>query len=159
MLEDNAMGRGEMEMFKGLDPASLQRKFLRALLKIQNVERGSIWIQRDNAYVCVEAAGRESDNIKGVSLDASHPSIVGWVIENKTMTVAETRSDRRHYKEVEDGFAVKSSQILCFPLFLGEDEVYGAVQVIDTSRTRIASTWIRPIWNPSRTWWTSAPSP
>ena len=127
------MNRSNLELFKELNPESLQKKFLDSLLKIHNVQRGSIWIKKDKAYVCVEAAGAESERIKGVSLDIRHPSIVGWVIENKRMTVAETRSDRRHYKEVEEQLAVKSSMILCFPLFFRDRDVYGAVQVIDTT--------------------------
>ena len=127
------MEHHEIELFNGLDTGTLQKKFLNALLKLQNVQRGSIWIKQDHSYVCVEAAGEESGSIRGVSLDANQPSIVGWVIENKKMTVAEALSDRRHYREVEDAFAVKSSQILCFPLFLDGLKVYGAIQIIDTS--------------------------
>ena len=127
------MEHHEFELFKGLDTGALQKKFLNALLKLQNVQRGSIWIKQGQSYVCVEAAGEESESIRGVSLDENHPSIVGWVIENKKMTVAEALSDRRHCREVEDAFAVKSSQILCFPLFLDGLKVYGAVQIIDTS--------------------------
>lgn len=127
------MNQSNLDLFKELNPEALQKKFLNSLLKIQNVQRGSIWIKKNDAYLCVEAAGAESDQIKGVSLDTRHPSIVGWVIENKKMTVAETKSDRRHYKEVEDQLAVKSSLILCFPLFFRDKKVYGAVQIIDTS--------------------------
>jgi len=127
------MNRSNLELFKELNPEALQKKFLNSLLKIQNVHRGSIWIKKDNTYICVEAAGAEEDQMKGVSLDIQHSSIVGWVIENKKMTVAETKSDRRHYKEVEDTFDVKSSLILCFPLFFRDKKVYGAVQIIDTT--------------------------
>ena len=127
------MNPSNLELFKELNPETLQKKFLNSLLKIQNVQRGSIWIKKNDTYLCVESAGSQNDQIKGVSLDARHPSIVGWVIENKKMTVAETKSDRRHYKEVEDNFAVKSSQILCFPLFFRDKKVYGAVQIIDTT--------------------------
>lgn len=127
------MNRSNLELFMELNPETLQKKFLNSLLKIQNVQRGSIWIKKNDTYLCVEAAGAESSHIKGVSLDVQHPSIVGWVIENKKMTVAETKSDRRHYKEVEDKFAVKSSLILCFPLFFRDKKVYGAVQIIDTT--------------------------
>ena len=49
------------------------------------------------------------------------------------MTVAETKSDRRHYKEVEDQRDGKSSRILFFPLFFRDKKVYGAVQIIDTT--------------------------
>ncbi|MFN2356650.1 MAG: sigma 54-interacting transcriptional regulator [Desulfotignum sp.] len=129
----------DFALFKELDPRALQKKFLHSLLEIQNVRRGSIWIRQKDHYVCVEAAGDESENIRGVVLDRRHPSIVGWVIENQQMTVAQTQSDRRHFKEVESSFAVKSSQILCFPLFLREKKVYGAVQIIDTTpgKTRL----------------------
>jgi len=127
------MPRKDIELFKELDPKALQKKFLNSLIKMQNVKRGSIWIQKKDTYVCVEAAGAESESIKGVVLDNTTPSIVGWVMENKKMTIAETRSDRRHYREVEEEFMVKSSQILCFPLFLSEKKVYGVVQIIDTT--------------------------
>jgi len=136
---DRAPVRRDFDLFKELDPSALQKKFLDALLTIQNVRRGSIWIKRGQTYVCVEAAGAETKSIKGAVLEADQPSIVGWVIENGKMTVAETVSDRRHNREVEETFAVKSSQILCFPLFLKGKEVFGAVQIIDTTpdRTRL----------------------
>ena len=146
-----ALRRVDYELFKELDPDALQKKFLNALLKIQNVQRGSIWIKKGKKYICVEAAGAESENIRGVELDASHPSIVGWVIENGKMTIAETGSDRRHNKEVEEDFSVKSSQILCFPLILMESEVYGAVQVIDTTlekkRLNLDAEYLEPLQN------------
>jgi len=127
------MSQSNLELFKELNPETLQKKFLNSLLKIQNVQRGSIWIKKNGAYQCIEAAGAERDQIVGVKLEEGHPSIVGWVIENKKMTVAETKSDRRHYKEVEEKLAVKSSMILCFPLFFRDKKVYGAVQIIDTT--------------------------
>lgn len=126
------MNQSTLDLFKELNPEALQKKFLNSLLKIHNVQRGSIWIKKEETYLCIEAAGAESDQIKGVALDIQHPSVVGWVIENKQMTVAETKSDRRHYREVEEQLAVKSSLILCFPLFFRDKNVYGAVQIIDT---------------------------
>lgn len=116
-----------------LDPERLRRKFLMALLDLQNVERGSIWIKSESGYTCIEAAGSQSELIKGLTLDSDHPSIVGWVIENGKMTVGEPGKDSRHYKEVEEAIDVKSKLILCFPLFLKSGRVYGAVQLIDTS--------------------------
>ena len=127
------MGGHEFDLFKELDPQALQKKFLESLLQIQNVRRGSIWMKKKDSYICVEAAGDESQNILGVQLEADHPSIVGWVIQNKKMAIAETKSDKRHFKEVEEDFAVKSSMILCFPLLFKEGEVFGAVQIIDTT--------------------------
>ncbi|NLI80976.1 MAG: sigma 54-interacting transcriptional regulator [Deltaproteobacteria bacterium] len=116
-----------------LDPEKLQKKFLGALLDLQNVERGSIWVKEEGGYRCIEAAGLQSEQVRGLTISASHPSIVGWVIENGKMTIGEPGKDARHYKEVEAGLIVKSRLILCFPLFLRNGQVYGAVQLIDTS--------------------------
>jgi len=116
-----------------LDPKRLQRKFLRALLEMQGVSRGSIWIKTDEGYQCVEALGQQSASIMGLQVRVDEPSIVGWVIEHRQMTVAEPGADGRHYEAAEDGLDVKSSKILCFPLFLRDGSVYGAVQIIDTS--------------------------
>lgn len=127
-----------MELLKELDVAALQKKFLQSLLNLQNVKRGSIWIKKKDRYVCVEAAGAESEDIKGMVIDSQQSSIVGWVIENKQMTIADPEKDHRHYKAVENGFLLKSTQILCYPLFLKEkDQVYGAVEIIDTTPERI----------------------
>lgn len=119
------------DLFRELDPDALQKKFLNALLKMQNGRRGSIWIKRGETYVCVEAAGIDTEDIVGVSLDAGVPSIVGWVIENGKMTIAKPGSDRRHNRDLEAPFIVKSSLILCFPLLI-DGQAFGAVQLIDT---------------------------
>ena len=116
-----------------LDLDKLQRRFLLALLELQNVERGSIWIETAEGYRCVEAVGNQSERVKGIVVSADRPSIVGWVIENGRMTVAEPGRDARHFKEIEDDLDVKSTLILCFPLVLKTGGVYGAIQLIDTS--------------------------
>lgn len=116
-----------------LDPEKLRKKFLASLLELQNVERGSIWVKRQGGYKCIEAAGIQSDQVLGLTVGVDRPSVVGWVIENGKMTIAEPGKDARHFKEVEEGMTIKSSLILCFPLFLKSGEVYGAVQLIDTS--------------------------
>ena len=116
-----------------LDPERLQRKLLTALLDLQNVERGSIWVKSESGYTCIEAAGAQSERIKSMTIDFDQPSIVGWVIENCKMTVAEPGKDARHYWQAEEKIDVKSRLILCFPLFLRTGEVYGAVEIIDTS--------------------------
>jgi transcriptional regulator with GAF, ATPase, and Fis domain len=122
-------------LFEDLDPDKLKKRFLGLLLTIQNVERGSIWVKQNNEYVCIESLGSEFDTdiIKGASISADQPSIVGWVMENAQMTIAEPGKDPRHFGEFEGEMKLKSTRILCFPLILEDGEVYGAVQVIDTS--------------------------
>lgn len=116
-----------------LDPEKLQYKLLNALLTLQNVERGSIWIKTDENYLCVEAVGPQSEDIKGVTLGIDQQSIVGWVIENGKMAIADPEKDGRHFREIEKKLTVKSKLILSFPLVLKDNKVYGAVQLIDTT--------------------------
>src|SRR5210317_620936 len=98
-------------LFEELDPENLRKRFLRLLLRIQNVERGSVWIQQDNQYVCVESLGSPTDKdiIKGASIPVEQPSIVGWVMENAEMTVAEGGKDPRHYRKFEESMTLKSA--------------------------------------------------
>ncbi|TNF47367.1 hydrogenase [bacterium] len=120
-------------LFEKLDPDRFQARFLKALMNIQNVERGSIWIKKGNKYVCSEAFGDQADKVKGLSIGTAEKSIVGSVIESGRMTVAEPGKDQRHFKKVEESLNVKSTLILCFPLTLKDGKVYGAVQILDTS--------------------------
>ena len=120
-------------LFEVLDTDKLQRRFLEALVEFQNVERGSLWIKRPDGYQCIEATGDEADRLVGFVVPKGKPSIVGWVIENGQMTIAEPGKDKRHFKEAESGMDVKSTLILCFPLVLKSGEVYGAVEIIDTA--------------------------
>jgi len=114
-------------------PTAFQAQFLEALMNLQNVERGSMWIRKGEQYVCTEASGVEADKVKGVSISAKTRSIVGSVISSGEVTIAETARDERHFKEIEKYLDVKNSLILCFPLKLRDGTVYGAVQVLDTS--------------------------
>jgi transcriptional regulator with GAF, ATPase, and Fis domain len=123
-------------LFEELAPQKLQENFLRLLLEIQGVERGSLWVRTPQGYLCLEAAGYQSEKIKGVTVPATQASVVGWVIDHGQRTVAEAGRDERHFKEMEEGLELKSSRILCFPLFLGDGSVYGAVEIIETPQSR-----------------------
>jgi transcriptional regulator with GAF, ATPase, and Fis domain len=116
-----------------LAPDKLLLKFLMLLLELQNVERGSLWVRQDGHYACVEAVGAQSEEVRGMQVPTHRPSIVGWVMEQGRMTVAEAGRDARHFKEAEAGLTVKSSLILGFPLFLRDGSVYGVVEIIDVS--------------------------
>ena len=120
-------------LFEVLETDKLQRRFLEALLEFQNVERGSLWIKRPDGAQCIEATGDEAERLVGFVVPKDKPSIVGWVIENGKMTIAEPGKDKRHFKEAETGMDIKSTLILCYPLVLKSGEVYGAVEIIDTA--------------------------
>ena len=138
--KDCFMGQIDLDfykvLFEDLDPENLKKRFLRLLLKIQNVDRGSIWVKREDRYVCVESLGSQTDTdiITGASISVDRTSIVGWVMENAEMTVAEAGKDPRHYKEFEKDMKLKSAWIIAFPLILKSGQVYGVVQLIETEK-------------------------
>jgi len=116
---------------KPFETADILNAFLSSLLKLQNVERGSIWVKKGGSYLCIEALGQESEKVKGISISSDQPSIVGWVIENGRRTIAKAGEDERHFQQIERDFALKSNLILCFPLILESGEVFGAIELID----------------------------
>ncbi len=115
-----------------LDPGRLRVKFLQALMGIHAVERGSLWVRQGDGYLCVEAAGGESEKVKGRRIGRRERSIVGWVIENGKVAVSRPGEDFRQHKAIERELSVKSKVILAFPLFLKDKSVFGAVEVIET---------------------------
>ncbi len=119
-------------LFEELSPRKIQENFLRLLLEIQEVERGSLWIKTPQGYLCIEAAGAEAKKIKDLTIPPQQSSIVGWVIEHGQRTIAQAGQDQRHFKELEESLELKSRRLLCFPLFLSDGSVYGAVEIIET---------------------------
>ncbi len=117
---------------QGIKPRNILKLFLKTLLELQNVDRGSIWVKKGNQYSCVEAMGDESEKIKGINIESDRQSIVGWVIENGEKAIGKAGEDWRHFKEMEEDLRIKSRIIMCFPLILETGEVYGAVQLIET---------------------------
>ena len=76
----------------GFGGAKILKVFLESLLKLQNVERGSIWVKQDNFYTCIEAMGDDSDKVLGLSIGNENPSIVGWVIGKWTNDNQQSRA-------------------------------------------------------------------
>ena len=111
--------------------------FLQSLLKLQNVERGSIWVKMNKDYQCILALDEhnQSEGIEGTLISGKQSSIVGWVIENGKMTISRVAEDSRHHREIEKDFKTKSNTIISFPLVLDTGKVYGALNLIDTTPT------------------------
>ncbi|MFC1839340.1 sigma 54-interacting transcriptional regulator [Thermodesulfobacteriota bacterium] len=121
-------------LFEDLDPENMRKRFLRLLLRMQNVERGSIWVKKEKHYLCVESLGspEDKDIIKGKTIGFDTPSIVDWVMKHNEMTIVEVGKDSRHYSRFEEGMKLKSTWIIAFPLVLQNGEVYGVLEIIDT---------------------------
>ena len=51
------------------------------------------------------------------------------------MTISKVGQDHRHFDKVEEELKIKSNLIVCFPLIFDTGEVYGALELIDTTDT------------------------
>jgi len=118
--------------FKKHDPEKFQERFLEALTRVQRVERGSIWVKKNDRYICTEAIGDEADKVRGITITAGVKSVVGDVIKSGKMIIAESGKSP-FFKGVEKYLEKKNTKILCFPLTHSDGTVYGAVEILDTT--------------------------
>jgi hypothetical protein len=71
------MNRSNLELFKELNPEALQKKFLNSLCKNSKCAGADpSGLKKMGLYHCVEAAGAQSDEIKGVKIE--HPTQALW---------------------------------------------------------------------------------
>jgi PAS domain S-box-containing protein len=98
------------------------------------VTAGTIWLvdPMTNESVCWRTTVAEHQSILNWRL-APGQGIVGWVIQHgQSIVVSDTRTDPRHYKEIDHHTGIEMRSILCVPL-RNQEEVIGAIQIVDTS--------------------------
>jgi DNA-binding CsgD family transcriptional regulator len=97
----------------------------------------SIWIknQRTGEVVCRQAAGFQSDVVKGWRL-APGEGIAGWVSSyGETVILPDTRKDPRHHGKVADKMEVELRSLISVPMRV-KGTVIGALQVVDNKVNR-----------------------
>jgi len=110
---------------------------LEEVRRLLNVAAASIWLidPETGELVCRQAVGPPSDGVRGWRL-APGEGFAGWVAASgKALTVPDTRSDTRHFKEVDRETGVEQRSILSVPLY-AQERVIGVLQVLDTAVDR-----------------------
>jgi len=109
-----------------------------------NVISCSVWLIAPETHelVCRQAAGSQSEIVRGWRL-APGQGIAGWVSRSgECLVVPDTRSDKRHFKGVEQKTGLELRSILCVPLRL-KQEVIGVLEVLDKEVDRFQPTHLR----------------
>jgi len=109
-----------------------------------NVTSCSVWLIVPETYelVCRQAAGSQSEIVRGWRL-APGQGIAGWVSRSgESLVVPDTRSDKRHFKGVEQKTGLELRSILCVPLRL-KQEVIGVLEVLDREADRFQPAHLR----------------
>jgi PAS domain S-box-containing protein len=104
---------------------------------LMNVVASSIWLvdRETGELVCRQVTGPRSDIVHGWRLPPGQ-GIVGWVVTHgEGLFVADTRTDRRHFRGVDSKTGLETRSALCVPLRIKED-VIGALEVVDTEAGR-----------------------
>ncbi len=108
--------------------------------EIQNVfgvVGSSIWIKdsQTNAVVCHQAAGFQSDLVKGWRL-APGEGIAGWVSSyGEKVILQDTKNDARHFGEVAEKMEIELRSLISVPMRV-KGTVIGALQMVDKQVNR-----------------------
>ena len=115
---------------------------LEEVRRLLNVTACSIWLidlQNPKELVCQQAAGSESETVRGWRL-AVGEGLAGWVARSgEAVVVPDTMADGRHSKTVDRTTGVPMRSILTVPLRV-KQEVIGVIQVLDTAIDRFKPT-------------------
>jgi len=99
---------------------------------IMNATGSTIWL-RDNSgggVICRHATGPHSRLLHGWRLDDGE-GVAGWVARSgEHIIVTDTRTDRRHFKEVDRTCGIEIRSMVAVPLRTRE-EIIGTLQVVD----------------------------
>jgi len=100
----------------------------------------SIWLvdPESGDLVCREAIPPRDDIVRGWRL-ASGQGLVGWVLQHgEILNIANTRTDKRHFKGVDKQTGLKLRSILSVPLRT-KNGVFGVLQLLDEAENRFGA--------------------
>lgn len=123
---------------------NLEQVLMNVLQEVRDlleVAGGSAWLvdPETNDLMCWQATNPEHKIISGWRLRPGQ-GIAGWVAKHhQSVIVPDTRLDPRHFKGVDQKIGVEMRSILSVPL-LGQQEVIGVLQMVDTSVDRFKAS-------------------
>jgi PAS domain S-box-containing protein len=116
---------------------------LEEVRRLLGVHACSVWLNDDEGkgLLCHQAAGPRSELVRGWRL-APGEGIAGWVVQHgKPLNVPDTRSDERHYKNVNGKTGLELRSILSVPLRIWKETV-GVLQLGDVEVGRFDADYL-----------------
>jgi len=124
-----------------LDLDQVLNTVLEEIRRLMEVAGSTIWLyeKETGELTCRQATGLFGKKLEGWSL-SSEEGFVGWVARHeKSLIVADTRTDSRHYKGIDVKAGVEMRSILGTPL-KAKKQLIGVLQVVDTEPSRFENT-------------------
>jgi PAS domain S-box-containing protein len=119
------------ELSSSLDLDHVVSTVLDEVRHLLNASGCTLWLadQGEDELTCWQAAGPHSHVLTGLQVPVGK-GIVGWVAQNhESLLVPDTRTDDRHFKQVDRSIGVETRCILSVPLRVKE-RLIGVIQVV-----------------------------
>ncbi len=124
-----------------LDLAQLLADVLEKIRQLLDVFGCSVWLLESaaNELVCLQATAPHNKIVMGWKL-APDQGLVSWAVHHgQSILAADTRTDPRHYAEIDQRCGVEMRSIISVPLRV-KQEIIGGVNVVDTTVNRFTPT-------------------
>ncbi|MCB0226990.1 MAG: GAF domain-containing protein, partial [Anaerolineae bacterium] len=134
------LNKASQTFISTLDLDQVLTALLQEVRYLLNVTAGSVWLTDfDTEEVfCRQATNPQIESVRQRRLLPGQ-GIVGWVVQHgKSVIVSDTRTDRRHYKGVDEQIGIEMRSILSVPLRV-KQRVIGVLQVVDTQPDRFTA--------------------
>jgi PAS domain S-box-containing protein len=134
------LNKATRAFISSLDLDQVLTKVLEEVRDLLGVAGGSAWLvdPATGEVVCWKATIPEHKLVHGWRL-APGQGIVGWVVQqSQSLIVPDTRTDPRHFKEIDRRLGAEIRSILCVPLLSRQEvvEVIGVLELVDTAVDR-----------------------
>ncbi len=109
-----------------------------------NILAASFWLRvpETGELVCQQATGPWNESVIGWCL-APGQGIVGQTAQTgQVLIIKDTRTDTRHYKNIDQEIGVELRSILCLP-FRSKGEMIGVLSLVDTTANRFSEDELR----------------
>ena len=134
------LNKASQTFISTLDLDQVLTALLQEVRYLLNVTAGSVWLTDFDTeeVVCRQATNPQMESVRQRRLLPGQ-GIVGWVVQHgKSVIVSDTRTDRRHYKGVDEQIGIEMRSILSVPLRV-KQRVIGVLQVVDTQPDRFTA--------------------
>lgn len=127
-----------------LDIDQVLRVILDEMHRLMDILSTSFWLHEPetNHLVCQHATGPGQQEIIGWRLSPGQ-GVTGYAAQTgQTIIIADTRTDTRHFKDVDRKIGVELCSLLCLPLKVKQD-VIGVLNLADTQPGRFSAKDLR----------------
>ena len=124
-----------------LDLEQMMADLLEEARRLFNVFGCSVWLLEPatQELVCLQAALPHNDLLRGWKL-APAQGLVGWAVRHgQSVLMGDTRTDPRHYPEIDRRIGVEMRSVISTPLRV-KQQVIGGLNVVDTAVGRFSPT-------------------